>query len=158
MSTVEIAEPRDAPQIFALLKLCYAEDGSDPVDDEKLVEAIDAGIRQDWAMIGVIRAASIGVAASIGLFLDPQWYSYERRVTSRWEFVHPEHRRSDYAKRLLLFAKESATMLHRPLVLSLEQSDKTARKREMMARHMKVGGQVFVFDAPDCAEGALKVG
>lgn len=155
MSTVELAERADAPQIFSLVKLCLAEDGSDPVDDEKLGEAIERGIKRDWSLIGVIRGPSFGVVASIGLLLTPQWYSYARRVTNLWEAVHPDHRRSDYAKQLLLYAKNTALLLDRPLVLSLEQSDKTARKREMMARHLKVGGQVFV---SDCAEPSAKVG
>lgn len=159
MTDVDHAKPEDACGVFDLLKICYAEDGGDPVDDVKLIEAINAGINRTWAAIGVIRSATVPVAASIGLFLEPQhWYSSERRVISRWEFVHPAHRRSDYLKRLISFAKQSAAQLQRPLSIPVPESPQTARKKEMMARHMESGGQIFTFSAADCAVTRAEVG
>lgn len=156
---VSHAKPEDAQGVFDLLKICFAEDGGDPVDDAKLVAAITAGINRRWAAIGVIRGGAVPVAASIGLFLEPKhWYSSERHVISRWEFVHPAHRRSDYLKRLISFAKESSSQLQRPLSIPVPESPQTARKKEMMARHLDPGGQIFVFSAADCAETRAEVG
>lgn len=144
VSTVRLAMPPDSDEIIELLKIRNAEERRGTMDIDKVMDAVAAGICRRGALIGVIRGAS-RIVASIGLYLDREWDSAVPLVKSRWDFVHPEHRRkTTYARDLITFAKYAAGEMGCPLEMVQTENPDTVEKVKMVGRQMPLGAKIFI--------------
>jgi hypothetical protein len=142
--TVRLAMPTDSDEILELLKIRNAEERRGPMDVDKVMDAVTAGICRRGALIGIIRGAS-RIVASIGLYLDRDWDSAVPLVKSRWDFVHPEHRRkTTHARDLITFAKYAAGEMGCPLEMVQTENPDTAEKVKMVGRQMPLGAKIFI--------------
>ena len=88
---VRFAVPQDARQILDLVRLVHAESGIFPLSEAKVLHEIDAAIRQESGVIGVIGApgSPVGAAWLVG---GTEWYTETPAFIERFVFVHPDHR------------------------------------------------------------------
>lgn len=142
---VECATPDDVSELMALLRLMHEEKGLAPWDETKVMGALRDGIGWKQGMIGVIRGPKM-IEASIALFISSWWYSQAEHITDLWSFVHPDHRKSTHAKKLIEFAKEAATDLKRPLLMGVLNTEKTSAKVRLFRRQMPEAGSLFIFN------------
>lgn len=154
-SQVRLALGDDFGPLLTLLKLKHEEDGQGRFDEGRVLATIVRGIARDMAVIGVIRGAT-GIEASIGLYPAGWWYNTDTYLTDLWNFVHPDHRRTtggrpSHAKLLIEFAKEAATFLKRPLIMSKVLNERTEAMVRLYGRQMSKGGEFFVFSPPVAA-------
>lgn len=92
--------------------------------------------------VGVIEESSVAVA-SIALVRCRYWWTVDEHLEALWNFVHPDYRRSEHAKELMVFAKETANALRLPLELAQEETPETAPKVRLIERQMQRTGVIF---------------
>lgn len=128
-----------------LCRLLYSENAIFKIDDDKVRNFLQRGINQHGATIGVIGCPD-HIEGAIYLYIGEFWYSTERHLEEFFNYVRPEHRRSDHAKKLIEFAKNlsNATL---PLVIGVLSNERTEAKVRLYERQLgKSAGAFFVFN------------
>lgn len=144
-SDVRLAMAWDAGPIIDLLEQMHAETGIGRFDRDRVLLAVQAGIARSGGVVGVVRGPD-GVEATIGLFIGSSWYSADAHLFDLWSFVGEPYRRSAHAKSLLGFAKQAATDLRLPLIMTLVTNEHTARKERLFERQLPKSGSIFMYD------------
>lgn len=127
---VRIATAHDKPGMVSLLHAMWEENGVASLSVPKMLQALDRGLARDRSIIGVIEKDGI-IMGSIGLFVSSMWYSDDYHVEDLWNFVHPAHRHSSYARDLLNFAKKTCESLDTQLLIAVLSSTRTQAKVRM---------------------------
>lgn len=149
---VRLAAKKDEGEIFALLLMLHAENGMYRLNKDKVIAGIQMATDRKGAIIYVIEADN-RVVASLGMVIVADWYSNDEYLAERWNFVHPEYRKSNYARMLLeqgkwtyeFFKKGGRQM---PFQCGINSFDRTEAKVRMYARHMPCVGAWFMFGEP----------
>jgi GNAT superfamily N-acetyltransferase len=146
---VRLARPEDEERLYALLLHLYEENALLPMSEKKVRAAIRAGTRGEGGIVGVIEGAN-GIEASIGMAFSQFWYTEAWHLNELWCFVHPDHRRSTHARRLIEFAKWCADRLSRqaaatiPLVLGIVTRHRLLPKLRLFQRQAPQVGAIFM--------------
>jgi GNAT superfamily N-acetyltransferase len=85
------------------------------------------------------------IEGCIGLRPSQMWYTDDWFLDELWNFVHPDYRRSDHAKKLIEFAKWSAMRLGIPLVMGIVTKKRLEPKMRLYQRQLSQIGAYFVF-------------
>src|ERR1035437_7334498 len=104
-NAIRIATPDDYQEIFRICCLLHAENGQHKFSDEKSKDVIWRGVNQINSIVGII-GPSDNVKAIIYLEINPVYYSDDYQLLELWNYVRPDCRRTDYAKRMIQFAKK----------------------------------------------------
>lgn len=152
---VRLARPEDEEAIFQLLLLLGDENAMMPRDLDRVRAAIRHGTRGEGGIVGVIDGER-GIEASIGLQLSQFWYTSAFHLNEIWCFVHPDHRRSTHARRLIEFGKWCADRLSGegvrvPLLLGIVTRHRLLPKLRLFQRQAPQVGAIFMhgIDIPD---------
>jgi GNAT superfamily N-acetyltransferase len=116
----------------------HAEIGQHPLSYPKLAAVIWRGLIRQGAMIGVIGQPEY-VKAMIYLEVDDIYYSDDMVLTEKFNFVRPEFRKSDYAKRLIRFAKETAAQTGLDLMIGIFTDKRLEAKERLYNREFPEG-------------------
>lgn len=144
-SCVQIAEGKVWEDgLFDLLMLMHAENGMAPVNKDKTREVLQRGLMRHRAIIGAIGSPE-KVEGAVGLYVGQWWYSDEHHIEDLFNFVHPNHRRSDHAKSLLAFATRVSDQLGSPLLMGVLSTERTAAKVRLYERRLphEMAGAIF---------------
>ena len=149
---VRLATKADEGQIFALLLMLHAENGMFGLNREKVINGIRWATERRGGIIFCIDD-SAGVVATLGMVITADWYSDDEYLLERWNYVHPDYRRTDYARKLIEQAKWAhAWFKHKgmllPLQVGINSFDRTEAKVRLYARHMACIGAYFMYGAP----------
>jgi GNAT superfamily N-acetyltransferase len=149
---VRLAEKKDEWQIFSLLMLLHTENGMFNMNREKVIKGIQWATERHGGIIFCIDD-DIGVVASLGMCITSDWYSDDEYLLERWNYVHPDYRRSDYARKLIEQAKWAHEWFKRqglvlPFQCGINSFDRTEAKVRMYARHMPCIGAFFMYGLP----------
>lgn len=132
---VRLGVEADIPQLLELGRMLHAENAMMPLSEDRILAAAWRAIRQDNAMVGVI--GKIGhVEAMIYLTVGQFWYTDKPHLEELYAFVRPECRRSENAKALVEFAKESSRRLKVPLLIGIISNDRTKAKIRLYERQL----------------------
>ena len=140
---VRMVGPQDEPAVFELLTMLHAENGIFPMSEDRVRETIHAATGRKGGIIGVVDGDS-GPKATIGLFMEQLWYSDAWWLVERWNFVHPDHRRTPYAKRTIEFAKWCADNLGLDLLMGIVSNQRTEAKVRLYRRQLPSVGGFFM--------------
>lgn len=143
---VRMARPEDEESVYALLMQLHAENGLSPVSEQKTRAMIRRATQKDGGIIGLIEGKD-GIEASVGLLLTQWWYSEAWHLEEMWTFVHPDHRRTTHAKRLIEFAKWASDRMGVPLLMGILTRDRLAPKLRLYQRQIPQVGALFVHGA-----------
>lgn len=158
---VRFATPDDEGEIFGLLLMLHAENAFYGLNPDKVLEGIRWATRRKGGMIFVIEEGK-RIVASLGLLIMTDWYSDDEYLSERWNFVHPEYRKSDYARKLLEQGKwayewfKANTGKQMPFQCGINSFDRTAPKIRMYARQMPCVGAYFMYGEPPRPAAAEK--
>lgn len=149
---VRLATKRDEGEIFALLCLLHAENAPFSMNKDKVILGIQYATERKGGIIFVIDDGS-RVVATMGMCIAQDWYTDDEYLLERWNFVHPDYRRSDYARKLLeqgkwaheWFKSKGKIM---PFFCGINSLLRTEAKIRMYARHMPCIGAYFMYGAP----------
>lgn len=138
--------------LFDLLMLMHEENGMAPVNKDKTREVLQRGLMQHRAVIGAIGTPE-KVEGAVGLYISQWWYSDEHQLEDLFNFVRPDNRRSDHAKRLLSFATQVSDQLKIPLLMGVLSTERTAAKVRLYERRLphEMAGALF-FHRPEGCE------
>ena len=149
---VRLATKADEWQIFGLLLMLHAENGMFRLNRKKVIDGIKWATERKGGIIFCIDD-KIGVVATLGMLITCDWYSDEEYLLERWNYVHPDYRRSDYALKLIEQAKWTHESFKRdgfllPLQVGINSFDRTEPKVRLYARHMACIGAYFMYGMP----------
>ena len=141
---VRLASSEDVDGLMDLLRLACAEDGQHPLDESKLVNVIEGYFRKAGVLIVVIGEVGHPVAYLL-MVIDQVWYSNDYQLLELSLFVHPDHRRSDYAKQLMAFSKQASDGLDLNLTIGVLSNERTAAKVRLYQRQFNQAGAFFTY-------------
>lgn len=145
---VRLAREPDEDAVYRLLLELYAENALLPMSEAKVRATIRKGTRGEGGIVGVIDGPS-GIEASIGMAFSQFWYTDATHLNELWCFVHPDHRQSTHAKRLIEFGKWCADRLSSsgprvPLLLGIVTRHRLLPKLRLFQRQAPQVGALFM--------------
>lgn len=145
---LRLARPSDEDQLYHLLMMLHAENGIFKVNPRKVRDGIQVGTLGQGGLIYV--NDGLEVVATLGMVFASDWYTDDVYLSERWNYVHPDHRRSDYANMLLEQAKWSSDYLSRgkekvPLQVGICSNRRTEAKVRFYARQLPCIGAFFMY-------------
>jgi len=149
---VRLATKDDEWQIFGLLMLLHAENGMFRLNRDKVLAGIQWATERKGGIIFCIDDNK-GVVATLGMCITSDWYSDDEYLLERWNYVHPDYRRSDYSRKLIDQAKWTHEWFKRtgvllPLQVGINSFDRTEAKVRLYARQMACIGAFFMYGLP----------
>lgn len=141
---IRLATPADEDRLFDFLMLLHEENALFPVSETKVRDVIRLGTQQKGGVIGLIDGADGTIEASVGLVVDPTWYSNAPCLNELWNFVRADCRRSTHAKDLIQFAKRAAQNLGIPVMMGVISTHRTQAKVRLYERQMECVGAFFI--------------
>ncbi|API52848.1 hypothetical protein BMW22_15595 [Rhizobium leguminosarum] len=142
---VRYAVPQDEDKIVSMISLLHDENGLFPLSEKRVREYMQRYFRQEGALIGAIGDVGDPVA-SIYLGIEQPYYSETWYLNEAWNFVHPDHRRSDYAKQLLAWAKHVSEQMSLPLMVGIVTNHRTEAKVRLYEKQLEKAGAFFVWN------------
>ncbi len=144
---VRIATPQDAPAVLQLCRQLEQENAVFPMNDDKVICKLNQAFNRQLAICGVIGPPD-QLRGSIFLEIGTSWYSDRFGLFELWNFVHPDHRRSNYAKILIDFAKGCSVRLNLPLQIGIFSTKRTEAKIRLYERRLgtTLAGAFFIFN------------
>jgi hypothetical protein len=140
----------DEHALLDLLTLAHAENGLFTQDNDRVRAMIHRATSRDHACVGVIEGAA-GLEGAIMMVMSQFWYSQDWHLEEVVNFVHPDHRRTTHAKRLLEFARWIQQRLGIPLLAGILTLHRLEPKIRLYQRTLPQVGAVFHsgLDMPD---------
>ena len=145
--TVHCATEADLDEIMRLLRIMHAEGGMFPLDEECARDMFMRAMRvkNKEGLLGIIRGEGAEIRAMIYLLLTRFWYTSAYHIEELFNFVHPDHRHSNYADALLRFAGHSSEQLGIPLLIGVLTNARMAAKVRLYRRRLGMPvGAIFV--------------
>jgi GNAT superfamily N-acetyltransferase len=162
---VRLATPADELAVFELLMMLHAEMGFFTVSKQKVFAAIQWATEGRGGFIFCIDEDN-RVVASLGMILTTDWYTDDEFLLERWNFVHPNYRRSDYGRRLLEQAKATSDWFTKSarkdgrndvlFLCGINSFHRTEAKVRLYARHIPCIGAYFLYGEPPAQAQAKK--
>jgi N-acetylglutamate synthase-like GNAT family acetyltransferase len=150
-AAVRLAHRGDIEKLVELGRLLHAENAMLSWDDDLVRELVTAYVTYqptahfaDPGMIAVIEEGGT-IKAMIALRITTLWYSRQPIIEELFNFVHPEHRRSTFAKSLILYAKALADDMQLPLLIGIVSNYRTEQKIRLYQRFLPFAGAFFVY-------------
>ena len=164
--SVRLATAADEPAIEALLELDARENAVTVApfslpDVQDMIRAVTRDVGK--GVIGLVDDAR-GVPVAVVVILADKWWwsSWDGGcfLVERVTFVHPEHRRSEHARDLVLFARWAADRMTEQmgrrvyLFHGITATSRTDSKVRLLNRLSNYVGSFFIYPWPANAEGA----
>lgn len=130
---VRLALPEDFQGIISLMKKAAAEDSQHRVNDEKVIAMVMRYYNKQGALLAVIGEMGRPVAYVLSV-IDFIWYSDDAQLLELSLFVDERHRKSTYAKQLMIFAKKAAEGLSLDLTIGVFHNERTDAKIRLYRR------------------------
>jgi GNAT superfamily N-acetyltransferase len=146
---VRLATKADEGEIFGLLLMLHAENGMFSLNRDKVLAGIQWATERKGGIIYVIEEGP-RVVATMGMTIAVDWYTDDEYLLERWNFVHPEYRRSNYGRMLLEQGKWASEWFKKngklmPYFCGINTFDRVASKIRMYAQHMPCIGGYFMY-------------
>lgn len=149
---VRMATAADRQPLLDLMILLHGENGLFSVSPAKVDAMLDRFYRGQGALIGVIGEVGAPVGA-IYLEISQVVYSDDWLLVEQFNFVHPDHRRSSYAKQLIAYAKRCSDELKLPLMVGILSNIRTQAKMVLYDKWLTRAGGYYIYGL-EHADGA----
>lgn len=137
---IRLAQRSDEPELLRHIETMHREGGMRPLDLEKARETLALSFDRKGGMLAVIGPPG-DIRAMLFLRIGNLWYSAHNHLEEVFNWVHPNHRRTNYATRLLEYAKATCDQIstnsvenggHRiPLIIGVFTHKRMAAKVRM---------------------------
>lgn len=143
-SDVRLAEPADRERLRDLMILLHGENGLFSVSPAKVDAMLDRFYKREGALIGIIGDVGEPVAA-IYLGITQPIYSDDWVLIEEFNFVHPDHRRSTYARQLIAYSKRCSDEIRLPLQIGILSNARTEAKMRLYDQVLQKAGGFWVY-------------
>lgn len=130
---IRMATRADEDALMELCRMLHDENGQFPMSEEKVRNELRRGLDRQFGICAVIDGPERIEAVSL-LTIDQPWYSETWMLQECFIFVHPDHRRTTHAKRLINYARECADRMEIPLLIGVLSNHKTEAKVKLYER------------------------
>ncbi len=152
-SIVRIANPSDEPELLHLFRLMHAEGGMRRLDIDCVRATFARAFNRQGGILAVIGSPG-QIRAMQYLLISRYYYTTEHHIQELWNWVHPDHRKTDYCKLLIEHAKKCSDEISVemgvkvPLIMGVMTPKRMAAKvrRYRMEFGMPVGA-FFLYNA-----------
>lgn len=139
--------PGDEDKLFHLLCMAHEENAPYTMNEKKVRHMISEGATDKCAIIGVIDSPDKKeIAASFGAYFSCWWYTDDFHIEECWNFVHPNYRKSSYAKDILQYAKWISDQMQMPLHNGIMTATRFEAKSRLYRRQMPQVGAAFAYN------------
>lgn len=152
-SPIRLATPADEPEILQLLHVMWKESGWRPLDIECARELFARAFARQGGILAVIGVPG-HIRGMIYLLITRTWYTRDNHLEELFCWVHPEHRKSDYSKLLIDYAKSCSDQISEqagkkvPLLMGVLTNRRMAAKVRLYRRFFGIPvGAFFVHNA-----------
>lgn len=144
LTPVRVADISDIDQIITLCEMLYEENGEKTfsLSLPKMCNTVSNVLNKRGGVLGVIGQGD-EIHGMICLVLEAPWYSDDFGLYELFNFVHPDHRASNYAKSLILFAKQKSEKLDIPLDIGILSNERMEAKCRLYRRVLPKIGEFF---------------
>lgn len=143
-SRVRKADRTDEPELRAMCRELWQENGLFSMSDAKVQSCLDRAFDRQGAVIGVIGTSHL--EASICMIVSNFWYSDDWHIEELWNYVRPQHRKTDNAKDLIAFGQRCANEIGIPLIIGVMSNARTEAKVRLYRRKLgEPSGAFFVY-------------
>ena len=144
---VRVATLNDEPEILRLLHVMHSESGMMPLDELCAHEFFSRAFEKRGGIIGVLGEPG-NIQAMIYLLITRFWYTKEHHLEECFNFVRPDMRKTNHARKLIAFAKECSDTLKLPLVIGVLTNNRMEGKVRLYRRSLGIpAGAFFVYGA-----------
>ena len=141
---IRVATPDDFQEIFRICCLLHQENGQHVFSEWRSRHFIWKGCNRDNAIIGVI-GPSDNIKAVLYLEVQNIYYSDENQLGEAFNYVRPDCRKSDYAKRMIQFAKRCADETGLDLTIGVISDKRLEAKQRLYERLLPKGGIFCIY-------------
>lgn len=139
---IRIAGPEDYQEVYRIACLLHSENGQHVFSEDKVKTFMWHGCNRLNAVIGVI-GPSTNIKAMIYLQIQPIFYSEEMQLGEVFNYVRPDARKSDFAKRMIRFAKKCSEETGIDLLIGIISDQRLAAKSRLYDRELPKGGVYY---------------
>lgn len=132
---VRIATEADIPGVLRLCAMLHEENGIATMSEDKVTGLVWRCVNRNGGILGVIGSPD-AIQAMIALQIDSLWYTDDEILAEVFNFVHPEHRKSDHARRMIEFAKATSEGMGLPLFIGVISNRRTEAKIRLYRRQL----------------------
>jgi hypothetical protein len=156
-SSVRIAKPYDAPEIWRLFLQTHRENGLFTIAPQKVTLLLDRALHPELihphdtgprAQIGVIGLPGRLEAVAF-LLISSFWYSDDLHLEELLVYVDVECRASNHARALVSWMKGLADSLSIPLLTGIISKERTAAKIRLYDRMLPRIGAFYLYPQDD---------
>ncbi len=142
---VRVASPEDEEEVMRLLTLMHAESGMLMLDEARAREMFRRAFHRRGAVLGLIGPPG-DIKAMIFLLISNFWYTSQYHLEELFNFVRPDCRKSNYARRMIAFAQTCADETKLPLVIGVLTNQRMEGKVRLYRRNLGYPkGAFFVY-------------
>lgn len=141
-----MAEPDDIPEIMRLFREYLAENDVQNFSEEKIVSILALHYNKNGGIIGVIGDVGQRLKGALVLVVQQSWFSDEYQLQELSLYVSQDHRKSNYAKQLMIFAKKASKVLDLELRIGVWSTDRTEAKINLYKRQFNFRGAYFSYN------------
>lgn len=158
---IRLATVADEAEILSLLKVMWKEGGWRPLDLDCARSMFARAFHRQGGILAVIGPPG-NIRAMTFLLITRAWYTTEPHLEELFCFVHPDHRKSDYHRLLIEYAKECSDEISKsaghkiPLLMGVLTSRRMASKVRLYRRFFGIPvGAFFMHNASWVERGDL---
>ena len=132
--TIRRATLKDAVDIREVLKTWLIESPHNfgSANNKKLLDNIIFYIRDSFVIVVVNRKNVI--VGTLGAALDDTWYTDKKFLRMMWVHVLPKCRNFKVARSMMIFLKEYAKSIKKPLIIEIFQGSDVQRKHMLFTK------------------------
>lgn len=142
---VRLAELEDLPELMSITRIACGEDGQHSYDAEKVLNMLRRYFDKNGGLVAVIGEKGEPLKGYIIMIIDEVWYSRESQLLELSLFVHPDHRKSTYARQLMEFSKQASNGLKMDLTIGVLSTSRTEAKVRLYQRQFPQAGCYFLY-------------
>lgn len=141
---VRLAHLDEEAELLVLCREIHREQPMHTYDEDRVRNMVRRALNQQNAIMAVIGDPG-DIRAALLLLIDPIWWSDEMQLLELFNFVREDHRRSNYAKQLIQYAKHASEMTGLDLTIGVLANKRTEAKTRLYARQLPKSGEFFTY-------------
>lgn len=149
---VRLAEPEDFPSLMELCKQACTEESPYTFCEEKVYWMLRRHFDKQGGVIAVIGEKGEPLKGYLFMIVDGIWFSLDSQLLELSLYIHPDHRKSSYAKQLMAFSKQASDGLQLNLTIGVFSTVRTDAKVRLYKRQFTPVGAFFKYTPPSVGE------
>lgn len=155
-SLVRPANDADIDSVLELLEMRHQEFGLGRYSRDRAASMLQSAVAGTAPVFAGVLAGEGGPEATVGLVLAQFWDTDDTHLEAIWDYVHPEHRGTDHARKLERFAEMAADRLGVELIMGGPIRAGHEGKVRAYCKRLRPAGAFFLYSGPGMQRGSKR--